>query len=165
MAAWLKHPVYRDLFVLQGVTQQMIVVLSAARGQNWDAWSFQRGRMDFTDDEVVLATRLQPMLITLNQLSDLAPTFSLVYDDHHGRSHLTLRELDVLQLLAADFTATAIGNVLRISTLTVRKHLEHIYEKLGTNDRLAAVLVGVRRGIIEDPTFAPQPAIGSGHRG
>lgn len=50
---------------------------------------------------------------------------------------LTPRELDVARLLAEGRTAVSIGRVLSASPRTIGKHLEHIYSKTGTHDRLA----------------------------
>jgi len=52
---------------------------------------------------------------------------------------LTDRERQILVFLAAGDTNVAIAAALHISALTVKKHLEHIYEKLGVAGRVAAV--------------------------
>lgn len=62
---------------------------------------------------------------------------------------LTDRELEVLQLLGFGHTNRDIGAKLYISPDTVKTHLEHIYQKLGTSDRTAAVAEGLRRRLIE----------------
>jgi DNA-binding CsgD family transcriptional regulator len=61
-----------------------------------------------------------------------------------GCSRLTLRESDVMYWLSCGKTDADIGAFLSISTRTVHKHLEHIYEKLGVETRTAAVMA-VRR--------------------
>lgn len=52
---------------------------------------------------------------------------------------LTDRELEVLTLMADGLTAVAIGRRLGIAPGTVRKHVEHLYDKLSCHDRLLAV--------------------------
>lgn len=52
---------------------------------------------------------------------------------------LTPREREVLASLASGLTAEAIARAHAISPRTVRKHLEHVYSKLGASDRLVAV--------------------------
>jgi len=52
---------------------------------------------------------------------------------------LTPREQDVLRWLSAGKTDRDIGEILAISTRTVHKHLQRIYEKLGVETRTAAV--------------------------
>ena len=55
---------------------------------------------------------------------------------------LSSREHDVLRLLASDLDGPAIARHLNVSLATVRTHTQHIYAKLGVNNRRAAV----RRG-------------------
>ena len=55
----------------------------------------------------------------------------------HGRL-LTLREREVLDWLARGKSNSEIGDILGISSATVGKHLEHIYPKLGVENRTAA---------------------------
>jgi DNA-binding NarL/FixJ family response regulator len=62
---------------------------------------------------------------------------------------LTAREVEVLQLLAFGHTNKDIAEQLYISPDTVKTHLEHIFEKLGTSDRTAAVAEALRRRLIE----------------
>ncbi len=52
---------------------------------------------------------------------------------------LSARELDVLRLLATDLDGPDIARRLIVSLNTVRTHTKHIYEKLGVNNRRAAV--------------------------
>nr|WHM27948.1 NftJ1 [Streptomyces conglobatus] len=65
-----------------------------------------------------------------------------------AESRLTPREMTVLTLLADALTATAIGRRLGISVRTVQKHIESIYRKLGTKDRITTVLRAQAYGII-----------------
>ena len=62
---------------------------------------------------------------------------------------LTDRELEVLQLLAFGHTNRQIAERLYVSPDTVKTHLEHIYQKLGTNDRTAAVAKALRKRLIQ----------------
>jgi LuxR family maltose regulon positive regulatory protein len=52
---------------------------------------------------------------------------------------LSNRELDVLRLLGSDLDGPAIAHHLGVSLPTVRTHTQHIYAKLGVNNRRAAV--------------------------
>ncbi|MHB8642181.1 MAG: helix-turn-helix transcriptional regulator [Gaiellaceae bacterium] len=51
---------------------------------------------------------------------------------------LSGRERDVLRLVAAGATNAAVARTLWISEHTVRKHLEHVYQKIGVRTRTAA---------------------------
>jgi DNA-binding NarL/FixJ family response regulator len=68
--------------------------------------------------------------------------------EHIADERLTERELDVLQHVATGNRNKDIAERLSISEETVKVHVKHIMEKLGANDRTAAVAIAVRRGII-----------------
>ncbi|MDO9380973.1 MAG: LuxR C-terminal-related transcriptional regulator [Nocardioidaceae bacterium] len=63
---------------------------------------------------------------------------------------LTEREREVLVLLEQGLTAVQIGRRLAITPATVRKHLEHLYAKLGVHDRLSAATHARRQGLLAD---------------
>ena len=60
---------------------------------------------------------------------------------------LSDRELEVLTLIAQGETNRG-ARALFISEATVKTHLLHIYEKLGVNDRAAAVAAAYERGLL-----------------
>jgi DNA-binding NarL/FixJ family response regulator len=62
---------------------------------------------------------------------------------------LTEREVETLQLAAFGKTNREIGEKLFISPDTVKTHLEHIFQKLGAQDRTAAVAEALRRRLID----------------
>jgi two-component system, NarL family, response regulator DegU len=61
---------------------------------------------------------------------------------------LSVRELEVLQLVADGLSLPEVASSLYISAKTVKNHLASIYEKLDARDRTQAVLTAVRMGII-----------------
>jgi len=64
-------------------------------------------------------------------------------------ARLTGRELAaVLGLLVEGLTAAVIGRRLGIATRTVHKHLEHVYAKLRTDNRITAVVRAQQLGIV-----------------
>lgn len=69
--------------------------------------------------------------------------------EHLSDEALTVREIEVLQLVAAGSRNRDIAKRLFISEETVKVHVKHIMEKLGANDRTQAVSISVRRGIIQ----------------
>lgn len=62
---------------------------------------------------------------------------------------LTPRELEVLELAAEGQSGPHIAESLVVSPATVRTHFEHIYAKLGVNDRAGSVAKAMRLGLIE----------------
>ncbi len=61
---------------------------------------------------------------------------------------LSVRELEVLALVAKGFSNKEIARELKISEATVKTHLLHTFDKLGVDDRTAAVTVALERGIL-----------------
>ena len=61
-----------------------------------------------------------------------------------GLTGLTPREADILIWLVQGKTNAEIGQILGLSPRTVGKHLEHLYQKLGVENRLAAVALMLR---------------------
>jgi DNA-binding CsgD family transcriptional regulator len=68
---------------------------------------------------------------------------------------LTRREADVLLWIVRGQSNAEIGASLRISPRTVKKHLEHIFSKLGVKSRLAAA-VRAGRHVPQDRRFLPR---------
>jgi DNA-binding NarL/FixJ family response regulator len=61
---------------------------------------------------------------------------------------LSHREIEILELLAAGRPNKEIGKALFISEATVKTHLAHIYDKLGVDNRTAAVRAAVDSRLI-----------------
>ena len=68
---------------------------------------------------------------------------------------LTAREVEVLELVARGSSNADIAAALFISEATVKTHLLHSFAKLGVDDRTAAVVAALERGIIALPRRRP----------
>jgi DNA-binding NarL/FixJ family response regulator len=64
---------------------------------------------------------------------------------------LSVREIEVVSLVARGASNREIARDLRISEATVKTHLIHIFEKLGVGDRTSAVTSALERGLIQLP--------------
>ena len=62
---------------------------------------------------------------------------------------LSPRQLEILQLVARGVSARDIAEQLVISPSTVKRHFEHVYERLGVSSRAAAVAQAMRDGLIQ----------------
>jgi DNA-binding NarL/FixJ family response regulator len=65
-----------------------------------------------------------------------------------AEENLSEREVEILQLVAEGMNNKDVAKRLLISEATVKAHMLHIFNKLGVNDRTAAVTSAVKRGII-----------------
>ena len=79
-------------------------------------------------------------LVVLREVSDAAAVEAIMHT-----LKLTLRESEVLYWVVQGKTNRDIGDILGSSPATVKKHLERIYEKLGTETRTAAATVALQR--------------------
>ena len=75
----------------------------------------------------------------------------------HPGPRLSDRELEVLALVAAGWTNPQIARRLCLSVGTVRNHVMRICLKLGTENRTAAAVTGVQRGLVA-PDMETPPA-------
>ena len=69
---------------------------------------------------------------------------------------LTRREIEVLAWVATGKTNAQIAEALSIAPGTVKKHLEHIYEKLGVSSRTDAAFTTIGLVIASRPPSRPR---------
>ncbi len=79
----------------------------------------------------------------------IPPEIAAELADHATDDPLTEREIDVVRLIAAGNSNKQIADQLSIGEATVKSHVTNILSKLGANDRVHAVTIGLKRGIIE----------------
>ena len=112
-------------------------------------------------------SQLSELLLTIRKAADgeiVMPTSLLVgllmrmprdrgaaYQDDKGWERLTVREQEVLELLASGKTGDEIAESLHIAPLTVRTHIRNLMAKMGVHSRLEAVTFGIKNGIIDPP--------------
>jgi two-component system nitrate/nitrite response regulator NarL len=64
---------------------------------------------------------------------------------------LTARELDIVSLVAQGYSNKEIATHLGIAEATVKRHLTHIFDKVGTSTRLELALFAVDRQLVTRP--------------
>jgi DNA-binding CsgD family transcriptional regulator len=101
--------------------------------------SCTRSHKDFSDEERQLLDALRPYLVRILQRADAGPLAEILRV-RFGISH---REAEVLALVARGKTNAEIAAALFISASTVRKHLEHVYAKLGAATRTQAARTAI----------------------
>jgi DNA-binding CsgD family transcriptional regulator len=62
--------------------------------------------------------------------------------------NLSRRETDVLRLITEGYTNIQISELLFVSANTIKSHVNHIFNKLGVNDRTQAAVLAVRHKLI-----------------
>lgn len=64
---------------------------------------------------------------------------------------LSPREQEVLRLIAAGSTTTEIAQALTLSPHTVRRHRDHIMEKLNLHSKADLIRFAIRKGLLKEP--------------
>lgn len=82
--------------------------------------------------------------VTKGFLGRVAP----MADRSLSAERLTEREREVLVLLADGRSTRQIAEALFVGEETVKSHLGHIYQKLGVSDRVQAVALALRQGLV-----------------
>jgi DNA-binding CsgD family transcriptional regulator len=97
---------------------------------------------DFSERDRQVLTLLRPHVVELVQAADRRRS---------GAPRLTAREWEVLSLVACGLTYPEIAVRLVVSVSTVRKHMEHVRERLGVSSAAAAAAVAMPHA----PTTVP----------
>jgi DNA-binding CsgD family transcriptional regulator len=126
-----RNPFFRDVSAPLDVEDEMKIWLPAPQGEA-RLFFFCRGRhsRDFGDREYMLASLFAPQFAELRHH----------WEAHRRTGELSTRELEVLGLVGRGLTNQQIAAELIIAPGTVRKHLDHIYQKLDVHTRTAAAM-------------------------
>jgi DNA-binding CsgD family transcriptional regulator len=121
---------------------------------------FDTTRTRFADSDRLTLQRLVPHLAQLRRNALARRTYPALIDSTAAARmrllRLTPRERVVLARAAAGETNTAIAAALFVSPGTVRKHLEHIYDKLEARTRTEAAAIYTQERVVIDST-GPDP--------
>jgi DNA-binding CsgD family transcriptional regulator len=121
---------YREYFRPLGVQREMMMCLPSRPGRALRLLFLRGPGRDFSPRDRDLLKLLRPHL---NQ----------IYRQRQATSSpLTPRQRQLLDLVTAGLTNRQIARRLSISEATVRKHLQHVFERLQVTNRTAAALHG-----------------------
>lgn len=140
---WTQHPMCATL---GGVRDELLVSYPDGPGLTRRLLFAREDGTSFDARERFLMTLLQPHLDPL-----LART---VTPAPRSANALTERQREVLRLVRLGMGNQQIAQALDIATGTVRKHLEHAYERLGVGTRTAAV----RAAALDERPGPPGPS-------
>jgi DNA-binding NarL/FixJ family response regulator len=99
-------------------------------------------------DDVVTAVRLAASGEILFSSGELQRLLVAGRPEQSLDEPLTVRELEVLRMLAGGASTAVAADLLGISTATLRAHVQAILRKLGAHSRLEAVAEAARLGLI-----------------
>jgi DNA-binding CsgD family transcriptional regulator len=156
------HEAGRDYF--ETVRHGVAVCLPAPPGRMRRVLLLRESGGDFTDRDVQVLSLLRPHL------------HEILLDAQRRRSgvpQLTSREWEILALVGEGLDNATIARRLYVSPATVRKHMEHVFDRLGIRNRIQAAAVALphrpstdgrlRRGARTPPPHATSAAPTSAH--
>jgi len=141
-------PLYGEFFKHLDVEDQLMVGISSACSGYLTGISVERGYPGFSSEDRRTLDALQPHLATAHANAiRYSQALRSIVPDLHGPARrldrLTMRQLEILESLAAGRSNAQIAAALDLSPGTVRKHLEHILRRLGVTTRTAAAVAFV----------------------
>jgi DNA-binding CsgD family transcriptional regulator len=144
-ARWHEQPVYREYFAPVGLDHILDIGLSPNRRHYRDISLFRGGDVpDFSERDRAVLELLRPHFrarearaALLDYAAGLGPAGGGDPDERDAR--LTIREREVVALVAAGKTNAQVAAALWVTPATVKKHLENVYLKLGVGTRAGAV--------------------------
>ncbi|MCU1495172.1 MAG: hypothetical protein JWO62_2936 [Acidimicrobiaceae bacterium] len=139
---------YCEFFGPLGFEDQLSTSLLAARGEQILGVALNRSGQ-FSESDRLLLDTLRPHLVCAHQNAmDYSRIFGGRITDEASATRaaaalerLTDRQREVLRLVAEGHTNVQIAVVLEISVGTVKKHIEHIFERLEAQSRVSAARV------------------------
>ena len=125
------------------------VVLTTYRGDVQASRAFKAGAVGY-----LLKTMLRKDLTrTIRDVHagqrHVPPEIACEMTKYYASEELSPREIEVLKTIAAGRSNKIVADRLQISQDTVKGHMRSILAKLNANDRLDAVLIAMRRGILD----------------
>ena len=128
-----------------------VIMLSTYRGDAQAYRALKAGACGYMLKSTVRTDLLNALRTVHAGRRHIPPEIAAELAEHMVESALSGRELEVLKLVAAGNTNKAVATSMFLSEDTVKSHMKTITSKLGANDRTHAVMIAVKRGIIDAP--------------
>ncbi len=125
-----------------------IIVLTMYHGEEDIFWALEAGAASYLLKDSIsddLATMVREVAAGRRPIP---PNIAAVLATRATQSPLSAREVQVVRLIGRGYRNKEIATELHITEDTAKVHVRRLFEKLGVNDRTAAVRIALRRGII-----------------
>ena len=126
-----------------------IVVLTTYKGDTQALRAFKAGASGYLLKSMLRKELLDTIRSVHAGHRRIPPEIASEIAEHHTDDALSQREIEVLQRVAAGGANKIVAGELNISEETVKAHMRSILAKLSANDRTHAVMIALKRGIIE----------------
>jgi DNA-binding NarL/FixJ family response regulator len=149
----LQMPVMGGIEAISAIRSEFpnarIVVLTTYKGDTQALRAFKAGASGYLLKSMLRKELLDTIRSVHAGHRRIPPEIANEIAEHHTDDALSQREIEVLQRVAAGGANKIIAGELNISEETVKAHMRSILAKLSANDRTHAVMIALKRGIIE----------------
>lgn len=125
-----------------------VIVLTMYRGDEDVHRAFHAGAMGYVLKDAISDDLIRVIREVHAGRRVVSPDVQRALDERARLPSLSLRERQVLELMAEGMRNKEIAAALGISSDTIGMHVKNIHLKLNVHDRTAAVTTAIRRGII-----------------
>jgi DNA-binding NarL/FixJ family response regulator len=129
--------------------QARIVVLTTYAGDAQAAAALKAGAVGYLLKNLVRRDLIDTIRVVHAGKRRVLPEIATEIAEHVADDALTDREIDVLRRVAAGKSNKLIAAELDIAEGTVKTHMKSILPKLDASDRTHAVMIALRRGILD----------------
>jgi DNA-binding NarL/FixJ family response regulator len=135
--------------ILSEFPQARIIVLTTYQGDVQAARALRAGAVGY----LIKSTLRKELLFTIRQVHEgrrhVPNDVARLIAEHVADDALSMREIQVLGQVAGGFSNKRIATHMGISVETVKTHMKSILAKVNAKDRTEAVVIAMRRGIID----------------
>ena len=125
------------------------IVLTTYRGDVQASRAFKAGAVAYLLKTMLRKELVQTIRSVHAGLRHVPAEIACEMTKYLNSEELSPRELDILKTIAGGRSNKVVAERLAISEDTVKGHMRSILAKLNANDRLDAVLIAMRRGILD----------------
>ena len=126
-----------------------IIVLTTASGDVQAVRAFKAGAVGYLLKNLLRTELVETVRLVHKGHKRVPPEIAQEIAEHAADDSITERELDVLRGVAKGSSNKIIASDLDISEHTVKNHVKNILSKLDASDRTHAVMIALKRGILD----------------
>jgi two-component system NarL family response regulator len=134
--------------IIHEFTDAHILMLSTHSGEEEIYRALQSGAKGYIIKSIVREELLRAVREVHQGRQYVDPIVASHLAERRSHRSLSVREVEVLRMVANGLGNKEIATALKIAEVTVKLHVSHILEKLDVNDRTQAATVALQRGIL-----------------
>ncbi len=132
--------------------QARIVVLTTYSGDMQAVRALRAGACGYLLKTMIRADMIRAIRAAHAGQEFVPPALAAAISVHANEQRLTAREIEVLRMVANSGRNKLVAAEMGLSEATIKVHMKNILAKLDASDRVQAVMIALRRGIIDlDP--------------